>query len=272
MRETLSALLGASVISIVPLFLTCFYNPDNKTLNTILISLAVGCLLGDAVFHLIPEMLDIDFASNRPTLNALFIGIMVFFGLEQYLQIYHCGHLHHSPTTHHQLQPQEEGTGNAGSIHSSSATGPLIIVSDTMHNMVDGLAIGVAFRASFTTGISTVIATLLHEIPHELSDYAVLGHTGYSKQQIIIYSLMSSTASLFGALVGAMLGKLMFFDVSIEKVLLAFTAGNFLYLALADLTPELMHGHDDRQIGVVMRNALVIMGASLLYVLKCYLH
>lgn len=259
----MSAVLGALLISIVPLVLTFFYNPDNRTLNSILISLAVGCLLGDAVFHLLPEMLSIDFHQHRPTMNSLFAGILMFFALEQYLQIYHGGHAHNN-----------HGQGERGerdSVHSGTAVGPLIIVSDMMHNMVDGLAIGVAFRASFVTGISTMIATLLHEIPHELSDYAILGNAGYGKQKIIIYSLMSSTASLLGAVVGALLGKLMFMEVSLEKCLLGFTAGNFLYLALADLTPELMHGHA-ADIGVIARNALVLIGALLLYLLKCYLH
>ena len=252
------ALLGSVGISVLPLTMMSVYDPNDNHVNSILIALAIGCLQGDAIFHLIPEALDIH--SNFYILALILAGMMTFFAFEQYLQLYHCGHLHDIG-----LEDDNILTDHTTHNHHSNnnASGPLIIASDTMHNLLDGMAIGVSFKTSMSIGLSTTLAVLLHEIPHELSDYAVMGRAGYGRKQILFYSMMASVASLVGACIGYLLP-----GADVNKALLGFTAGSFLYISMADLVPELLHGHGS--VGIFWRNILVVSGALLMLLIKWF--
>lgn len=262
METMLYALCGVISVSVVPLTLLPFYNAHNRILTATLLSLAVGCLLGDAIFHLLPEMLNVPFENANAPCIALISGLVLFLAFEQYLQLYHCGHGHgHGRAVEHEEEsPEQHGT----------AMGPLVLFSDLMHNLVDGLAIGVSFRESLGTGLSSTMAVLLHEVPHELGDYAILGHSGYSRAKILQYSLTASLAAILGAIVGVLIGNLSILGQQLQPMLLGFTAGNFLYIALADLAPELMHSHSAAPL--TMQNSLVLVGIITMYLSKLYLN
>lgn len=250
MLAMIYALVGVIVISILPLgFLPVYDNGNVKKFTAPLLALAIGCLIGDACFHLLPEMLGIPLASP---LVAMAVGIFCFFWGEQYLQLYHCGHVHQ--------QDQHE--------HENNHVGALVIFSEFVHNIIDGLAIGVSFRSSLKIGVTTSIAIFLHEVPHELGDFAILLNSEYSKRQIVEYHLMASAGALLGAMVGGTVGRVTIKSVQLQPLLLGLTAGNFLYIALADLIPELLHSKHNRFI----QHGLVGIGAGSMLMLKWFLN
>lgn len=114
-----------------------------------------------------------------------------------------------------------------------------VVAGDFLHNFIDGIAIGASFLASVRTGVTTTVAILFHEIPHELSDYAVLIGSGISGKKAFWYCFMSNLSAFIGIIPALLLGK----NEMWRQFVLGFTAGVFLYVAMADLIPELLYKH-----------------------------
>lgn len=211
------AVLAVSCISLVGLFSLSFKEGLLRKFLFLLVSLAVGALLGDAFIHLLPEA----FAEAGATATSMFVlaGILSFLMLEKFL------HWHHS---HGENTSEEHGR-----VH---PLGRLVIVSDSVHNFVDGIAIGAAFLISPEIGIATTIAIALHEIPQEIGDFGLLLHAGYSRAKALVFNFLSALTAFAGIGVA-------FWMADTSEVLIplvaAFAAGNFIYIALADLVPEL---------------------------------
>lgn len=133
--------------------------------------------------------------------------------------------------------------------------GLLVLTSDFIHNFVDGIAVGISFATSLPVGLSTAMAVFLHEIPHELGDFAILLAAGYSPTTIVICNVLTTLSSFLGIVVSLLLismntdtssqfpiphEALTPFATSVKPAILSVTAGNFLYIALTDLIPELL--------------------------------
>lgn len=175
---------------------------------------AAGALLAAAFFDLLPESLHLT-AEGAATRWAL-SGIIIFFLLEHFLHWFH---------HHHEHQDK-----------SMRATAPLIIIGDTVHNFLDGIAIGAAFLISIPTGIVAAIAVAAHEIPQEVGDFGLLLKHGLSKSKVIRINVASALMSTFGALLTFWFGS----EASLAVgELLAITAGMFIYIAASDLLPSL---------------------------------
>jgi zinc transporter ZupT len=114
--------------------------------------------------------------------------------------------------------------------------GWLNLVSDAVHNFVDGIAIGASFSFSLEVGLATSIAIFFHELPQELADYAILIHAGFTKPQALLLNLLTALTAVLGAVIGLAVGTN---ALDGSRWLLAFTAGNFLYIALADMVQSL---------------------------------
>ncbi|MBN3295704.1 S39AA protein, partial [Amia calva] len=142
------------------------------------------------------------------------------------------GHSHHS----HCHSDQEMKDAGIASI------AWMVIMGDGMHNFSDGLAIGAAFSATVTGGISTSIAVFCHELPHELGDFAVLLKAGMSVKQAIVYNLLSALMAYVGMLIGTAVGQ---YTHNVTSWIFAVTAGMFLYVALVDMLPEMLHGDSE---------------------------
>ena len=183
-----------------------------------LISYAVGTLLGAALLALLPQSL----AQLPPetALGTLLIGVLAFFVLEKLVLWRHC---HHAPDC---------------AVHTSSAAS-LVIVGDAFHAFVDGAVIAAAVVTSVPLGVTTAIAVAAHEIPQEVGDVAILLRAGYSRSRAFMLNVLSGVGGIAGAVLMLVASQ------SVPNALpyvLAFAAGNVLYIAMADLLPDLHRG------------------------------
>jgi zinc and cadmium transporter len=183
-----------------------------------LISYAVGTLLGAALLALLPEALE----HIRPTnaLATLLAGVLAFFLLEKLVLWRHCHDTHECE------------------VHTSSAAS-LVIVGDALHTFVDGAVIAAAVITSVPLGITTAIAVAAHEIPQEVGDVAILLRAGFSRLRAFTLNLLSGIGGILGAV--SMLAASQVIPDLLPYVL-SFAAGNFLYVAMADLIPDLHRG------------------------------
>ncbi len=207
------SVVAVSLLSFVGVFALSINQDRLRRHVFVLVSLAVGALLGDAFIHIIPEV----FAdSAAPTATSLYIiaGIIIFFAIEKFLHWHH----HDNDAAHNHAHP----------------VGKLILISDGLHNFLDGLIIAASFAVSIPVGIATTIAVILHEIPQEIGDFGVLIHAGYSRGQALLLNFLSALGAVIGALVFIIFGS----DMS-GGAILPIAAGGFIYIALSDLVPEL---------------------------------
>ncbi|KAM9320973.1 zinc transporter ZIP5 [Gastrophryne carolinensis] len=146
---------------------------------------------------------------------------------------------HHSHKTSH----QHHSHGHSGHSHSNGSGGIaefvwMVLLGDGIHNFTDGLAIGAAFSVGFSGGLSTTVAVFCHELPHELGDFAVLLQTGVPVKRVLCFSIMSAFLSYLGMVVGAVASQS---SAHISPWIFAVTAGVFLYVALVDMLPQMLH-------------------------------
>lgn len=219
---TFGSVVAVSLISFIGILGLSMKEEILRKYIFILISIAVGALLGDALIHLIPEAFE---ESSNPTLTSVLViaGILFFFILEKFLHWHHHG------------EDKEESH-----IH---PVGKLILFSDGVHNFMDGIIIGASFFVSVPIGIATTLAVILHEIPQEIGDFAVLLHSGYTKRRALWLNFLSALAAILGAIVFFAMGE------KAEMASLWFlpmAAGGFLYIAVADLIPELQKTKDTK--------------------------
>ncbi|KAJ3111034.1 hypothetical protein HDU96_006037 [Phlyctochytrium bullatum] len=118
----------------------------------------------------------------------------------------------------------------------------LILLGDSLHNFVDGLAIGASFSVSAKFGLTTSLAVFLHEVPHELADYAVLYSSGFSPIRAALLNMCSNLTAFVGMAIGVAVSSSSQLSTA-QEVILALGAGTFLYIALSDLIPELANVH-----------------------------
>jgi zinc and cadmium transporter len=176
-----------------------------------LVSLAAGTLLGGAFFHMLPESVDV--IGNRLTLYVVLVaGFATFFILEQWLEWHHC---HRVASPHAPL-------------------GYLILLADGTHNLIGGLAVGGAFVVDVRLGIVTWLVAAAHEVPQELGDFGILVYSGWEPRKALVYNALSALTFLVGGVLAYGLRDTL--DVAF---LVPFAAGNFLYIAAADLIPQL---------------------------------
>ena len=212
---TFAGVLVVSLISFIGIFTLSLKEEILRKYIFVFISIAVGALLGDALIHLIPEAFQ---DSKNTTLTSVLIiaGILFFFILEKFLHWHHHG---------------EDKEDNY--VH---PVGQLVLFSDGIHNFIDGMIIGASFLVNVPVGLATTLAVILHEIPQEIGDFAVLLHSGYTKQRALWLNFLSALTAILGAVVLFSLGRIA--EIS-SHYFLPIAAGGFIYIALADLIPEL---------------------------------
>lgn len=209
-----------------------------------LASFAAGVLLGTAFFDLLPEAIHEGKGLEDNIFFATLLGIVLFFLVERFIHWFH----HHEEPHEHEKE--------------TKSTVPLIIIGDTVHNFIDGIVIAATFLVSIPLGVVTSLAVVAHEIPQEIGDFGLLLHKGLKRKKILIFNILSASASFLGAILTYVLGS----DL-VEKYIptfLALTAGFFIYIASSDLIPEI---HYEKRRGfAVIESLLLVFGIVVIWI------
>ena len=245
-----AAALGLSIVGsigglLVASILLLFGPKIRSQVVPSLVSYAVGTLLGAAALGLMPQALE-TLEPSRAFITLL-AGILTFFILEKLVLLRHC---------------HDEGECL---VHQSTVT--LVIIGDAVHTFVDGVAIAATTLVSIPLGVSTALAAIAHEIPQEAGDFAILLSAGHSRKKALILNATSAVGGLLGALAMLLLGSAM---PNIAPYVLAFAAGNFLYVAMADLIPHLHRGETDSN--SVRQVVLIALGLLTIWLAGQYLN
>lgn len=237
----LPALLSVVAISVLSFTgaLTLALGPARlKALLPALVALAAGALVGNVFLHMLPESVE-HMGGFTPALGWWILGgLLGFFVLESVL------HWHHHGEDVHEHA--------AGHVH------PLAwmnLLSDLIHNVIDGMLVAGAWLAGPELGLATTLAIALHEIPQEFGDFGVLLHAGLSPRRALALNFLSAAGAIVGAAAVLFLGV----NTHVEHQLVPLAAGGFLYVACADLVPELKRRVAGRGLWIT----LVALGAGL---------
>jgi zinc and cadmium transporter len=197
-----------------------------------LVAVAVGVLLATALFHMMPEAVD-SLGNRRGLWLALGATLLLLFSLERIFEAF-------TGVAPEQLPVPDSAHHGPGCAHLHSAgrkLGPInLVAASSLHSFVDGTAIATAFAVNTRLGLLTAVAVALHEIPHRMGDVAALLHLGVQPDRVMRYAVLVALPSLLGAAVVLALG---YDHASIFRWLLPVSAGSFLYIAGANLLPEI---------------------------------
>ncbi|MFH1299363.1 MAG: ZIP family metal transporter [Patescibacteria group bacterium] len=228
---TIGSVLLVSALSLIGILALLFKKNHLQAILLLLVAFSAGALLGGAFLHLIPE-------SHMSPLYIL-AGILLFFILEK---IVHWRHCHKVSCDDH---PHHLATMN--------------LVGDAIHNLIDGMVIAGSYMVSVPLGITTTIAVILHEIPQEIGDFGILLYSGMKPKKAIFFNFLSALCAIAGAVLALSIGSHI---EHFTEVIIPITAGGFIYIASADLIPEL---HKEVRVKkALMQFVAIVLGIALM--------
>ncbi len=239
----LISIIVTSLVSFIGGLLFIISKEKLKKVLPYLVSLSAGALIGDATIHLLPEAFE---GSGGLTggFAGGYVGIFVLVGFFMFLALEYGLHWHHS----HDGEEESHDHGNH--------IGTLVTIADGIHNFIDGIIIAIGFSLGIEVGIATTIAVILHEIPQEIGDIGLLIYGGWSKKKALFFNFISSCAAIGGFLLVAYFQNYSDIFEQYLPYFLATAAGGFIYIACADLIPELKRNHSKDFI----KHIMVILG------------
>jgi len=239
---TIIALIAGSVGSVALAGLLLLAKDSKlQVISTYLTYLAGGTLLGAAFLGMIPKA--ITMLDSRVVFEFVLLGILFFFVLEKIILWRTCR--------------------NIDCERHIKAAAPMILVGDAFHNAIDGIVIAASFLTSIELGVFVSISIIFHEVPQELGDFGILLKAGFSRRKALYYNMLSgSTAIVAGVFAYFFMGEVKW----LIPYALAFSASSFLYIALADLIPE-MHQKTKLKESVI-QILLITLGIFIIYFIK----
>ncbi|WP_298923386.1 ZIP family metal transporter [uncultured Ramlibacter sp.] len=195
-----------------------------------LLSLAAGALLATAFMHLLPEAFESQ-AGAKQLFATLLVGLVFFFLLDK-AELWHHGHEHHHEGAH----DHAHGHAHAHHHHAPRAGGWAVLTGDSVHCFGDGILIASAFVADLRLGVVAALAVLAHEVPHHIGDLVVLRQTSSNRRAALVKVSLAGAVTALGGLCGWWL---------VDKLhdwlpyFLVVASSSFIYVALADLIPQL---------------------------------
>lgn len=233
----LISVILVSLLSFIGVFFLALKKEFLNRFLGVFVSFACGSLLGGAFFHLLPESVE---QLGKSSFVWIVISFLFFFILEKFLHWRHC----HKDRC---------------DVHAFTY---LNLIGDGIHNLIDGAIIAAAFLTDFSIGVSATLAIIFHEIPQEIGDFFILIYGGWKRKKALIFNFISALTAILGALL------IYFFSKQVSgliPVLLPFAAGSFIYIAAADLIPEL-HKRKDVS-GSIIQFLALAAGALLMWLL-----
>jgi len=229
--------LLASVVALIGGVTFLFVKKWSDFLTKYSVPFAAGVLVTVALVGLLPEVVE------EVGEKGFLIVWVTFFGAYLF-ERFAC-------ELHHHDHGDEEGI-------SCSTSTLLVVVGDTIHNFIDGVAVAASYLVNPGLGLVTAVSTLLHEVPHEIGDFGILLKAGWKKKKVLVVNLISALFTVVGALV--------VYFMNLEKAmignLLAVAAGMFLYLGASDFLPHANEGVSKKKtVLVLLLGALVMYGA-----------
>lgn len=210
------ALIG-SVISLVGGLVLIKSSGKREAFIRYALPFGAGAMLATSFLVVLPEAFH---SASEPATVLMWAlgGFLGFFLLERLLGWFH--HHHHDDI---------DGVRDRSHTY-------LVVVGDTLHNAIDGIALGAAFLVSPATGVSMALAVAAHEVPQEIGDFGILLAKGMKARRVVLVNLLSALATVVAAMSVYLLGGMSGFDVA---PLMAVAAGMFIYVAAADIIPDI---------------------------------
>lgn len=240
-----------------------------------MLSLAAGALLATAFLHLLPEAFEAGVEPHNLFVTLLF-GLLFFFLLDK-AELWHHGHEHHHGDAHHghhQGHPHDDAhdhvhAADASHNHDTHAKpmagGWAILAGDSVHCFGDGVLIASAFMVDLRLGVVAALAVLAHEVPHHMGDLVVLNEGSRSRQTAILKVTLAGAITALGGVAGYVLLDQLH---GILPYMLAIASSSFIYVALADLIPQLQKRLSSRetaaQIVWLVSGMALVSGVSML--------
>lgn len=231
-----------SLLSFVGVLSLTFSGEKLKKLTMFLVSLSAGTLLGGAFLHLLPEAVE-EHGGDFKIWLWLLAGIIIFFVLEKIIHWRHC----HIPTSDEHPHP----------------LGAMNLIGDGLHNFIDGMIIAGSFLINAQLGFATTIAVIAHEIPQEIGDFGVLIHAGYKRGKALFLNFLTALSAILGAALTLFIGARV---ENLSGYIIPFTAGGFIYIATADLIPELKK--DTLLFKSLGQLAAILLGIGIMLIIK----
>jgi zinc and cadmium transporter len=214
-----------------------------------MLSLAAGALLATAFLHLLPEAFEAGVEPHNLFVTLLF-GLLFFFLLDK-AELWHHGHEHHHGEAHghHHVHSNAHTHASADAHKHTDHAKPLsggwaILAGDSVHCFGDGVLIASAFIVDLKLGVVAALAVLAHEVPHHMGDLVVLREGSQSRQTAVLKVSLAGAITALGGLAGyALLEQLH----GVLPYMLAIASSSFIYVALADLIPQLQKRLSSRE-------------------------
>ena len=209
-----------------------------------MLSLAAGALLATAFLHLLPEAFEAGVEPHNLFMTLLF-GLLFFFLLDK-AELWHHGHEHHhGPVLEsHPHNHEHEHEHNHAKAHNPVSGGWAILAGDSVHCFGDGVLIASAFLVDLRLGIVAALAVLAHEVPHHMGDLVVLRESSGNKQAAVLKVSLAGAITALGGVAGYLLLEQLH---DILPYMLTIASSSFIYVALADLIPQLQKRLSSRE-------------------------
>jgi len=201
-----------SLLALIGIFTLALKEKILEKILLVLVSLASGALMGGAFLHLLPEAIEKNEGKN--VFVWVLAAFIAFFIIEKIFQWRHC----------HKEKCE---------IHTF---GYMTLLGDSLHNFIDGLIIAAAFVENISLGITVTLIVILHEVPQEIGDFGTLVFSGFKKQKALLMNFLTALTAMAGGVIGFFWAN---HSDNFIKILIPFAAGGFIYIAAADLLPEI---------------------------------
>ena len=237
--QILLATLIDSIIGLIGIFSLWVKKKKLDRIVGLLVAFSAGALLGGAFFHLLPE--SVESMETMPLFGYALAGFIVFLLIEGFFHSHLCAKCKAHPFTY------------------------IMLIGDAIHNFIDGLVIAAAFCTNAMLGIVTSLMIIGHEAPQEIGLFGALVYGGHEKVKSLLYSFLAQTTVIIGGLAGYFASSQASF---VSAFLVPFAAGGFIYIASADLVPEMHKMYE----GDISKSAKVLSafaaGIALMIMLK----